>query len=132
MSEPRKLPTLFESRPMGVRILLVVVVPAVFGAIAGFLLAPLPGLYIALQVVAAVGGILAGLEHRGFGQAAMRGLGAGLVFGVAILVAHAISGGTDHNYLGKAPIALPAITAVAGAILALIGAFARRRLETAS
>ena len=126
--EKSRLPVLFEDRTMGFRALLVIVVPAVFGAIAGLLLGPSATLYLVLQAVAALGGLAAGLEHQRSGQAALRGLLGGLVFGLAIVVAHALSGGTDHGLLPQ-PALLPVITALAGAALAALGALLRRRLE---
>jgi hypothetical protein len=123
-----RLPVLFEDRTMGLRILLVLVVPVVFGAIAGLALGASKALYLVLQLIAAVGGLLAGLEHRRTGQAAMRGLFAGLFFGAAIAITHALVGGTDNGLL-PVPALLPVITAVAGGILASLGALLRRRLE---
>jgi len=99
--------------------------------IAAVVLPSLLWLYIAIQVLAAVGGILAGLEHRSLGQAALRGFGGGLCYGAGIILVHDIVGGTDHNLLQQ-PILFPLITAVFGAIFAAIGCFVRRRLEGTS
>ena len=129
MAQERRLPTLFDSRPLSMRLVLVVVVPVLLGAIAAFVLPAFLGLYIAIQVVAAVGGIFAGLEHRSIGQAALRGLGGGFCYGAGIIVVHAIVGGTDHNLLQQ-PILFPVVTAVFGAIFAAIGCAIRRRLES--
>jgi hypothetical protein len=129
MAEARKLPELFVSRPGRVQIVLVVLVPAILGGVAGLVLPPVPALYIAINVVAAIGGLLAGLEHRNVGEAALRGLGGGFFFGAAIIGLHALSGGDDHKYLGQLPIVLPVITAAFGSLFAVIGCFVRRRLE---
>jgi hypothetical protein len=129
MAQERKLPTLFESRPVSMQVVLAVVVPAVLGAVAGLTLSPLPGLYIAIQVVAALGGIVAGLEHRRYGQAALRGLGAGLCYGIPIYVLYKVLGGNAHHLIGQRPVLLPLITAVFGALFAAIGCFIRSRLE---
>jgi hypothetical protein len=132
MAEGRNLPVLFASRPGRVQIVLVVLVPAILGGIAGLVLPPVPALYIVIQVVAVIGGLLAGLEHRNAGEAALRGLGGGFFFGCGIIVLHALSGGDDHHYLGQLPIVLPVITAAFGALFAVIGSLVRRRLEPAT
>jgi len=132
MAEARKLPELFVARPARVRIVLVVLVPAILGGIAGLVLAPVPALYILIQLVAAIGGLLAGLEHRNVGEAALRGLGGGFFFGIGIIGLHALSGGDDHHYLGQLPIVLPVITAAFGALFAAIGSLVRRRIEPAT
>src|SRR3979409_222941 len=116
MVEGRKLPALFGSRPVQVRVVPRVLLPADIGGIAGAVLSSLPALYVGLQVLGAVGGLLAGLEHRKAGEAALRGLCGGFFFGIGIIGLHAISGGTDHHLLGQLPIVLPAITAVSGAL----------------
>jgi hypothetical protein len=125
------MPELFENRTMGLKVVLVLLVPAAFGAISGLLLGPSATLYLVSQAIAALGGLLAGFEHRRSGQAATRGLLGGLVFGVAIVVAHVLSGATDHGLMPQ-PALLPVITAVGGAALAALGALLRRRLEPAA
>lgn len=129
--EGRRLPELFEHRTMGFRILLVVVVPSVFGAIAGLTLGASAGWYLGLQAIGVLGGLAAGLEHRRSGQAAVRGFFGGLLFGIAIAVTHAIVGGADHGLLPQ-PTLLPVITGAVGAGLAALGAVLRRRLEPAA
>ena len=110
------------------RALLVVVVPGVFGAIGGLVLGPSAGWYLVIQAIGAVGGLFAGLEHQASGQAALRGAIGGLFFGMGIILVHALAGGSEHGLVPQ-PALLPAITAVAGAILAALGALLRRRLE---
>jgi apolipoprotein N-acyltransferase len=126
--EGSRMPELFENRTMGLKVVLVLLVPLVFGAICGLVLGPSATWYLVLQGVAALGGLLAGLEHRKLGQAAIRGLLAGLVFGIAIVAAHLLSGATDHGLMPQ-PVLLPVITAVAGALLTALGSLLRRRLE---
>jgi hypothetical protein len=127
--EGGRLPTAFADRPTAVKLLLVLVVPLVFGVITGAVLAPLPVVYIVLQVVAAVGGIIGGLEHRRLSEATLRGLAAGMSFGLAILLSHLVIGGDDHHLLGDDPMLLPWIAGVFGVLLALLGSFIRGRLE---
>ncbi|MEP6953601.1 MAG: hypothetical protein ABI950_06005, partial [Solirubrobacteraceae bacterium] len=117
-----KLPPLFMSRTPAQRFLLAGVVPAVFGAIAGVILGVSAPLYWVLQVLAIIGGFLAGLEHPTAKEAALRGLIAGAIFGAFILIAHAIAGTDEKVSLGDVPIFLAVITAVVGAILGALGA----------
>jgi hypothetical protein len=126
------LPPLLMSRPPAQRFLLVGVVPAVFGAIAGVILGVSAPVYWVLQLLAIAGGFLAGLEHPTAKEAALRGLAAGAVFGAFILIAHAVAGTDEKVSLGDAPIFLVVITAVVGAILGALGAKLRARREPAA
>ena len=120
---------LFAERPTGVQLLLVFVVPVVFGAICGAVVAPVPVVYLVLQLVAVLGGIFAGLEHRRISEATIRGLAAGMCFGFAILLTHVLLGGDDHKLLGEDPVLLPWLTGLFGAGFAILGSFLRRWLE---
>ena len=126
------LPPLFMSRPPAHRAVAVLVVPAVFGAIAGVALGISAPLYWALQVLAALGGFLAGFEHPTAREAALRGLAGGAVFGAFILIAHTVAGTEEKVSLGQVPILLVAITAVAGAVLGAVGARVRAGREPAA
>jgi len=126
------LPPLFMSRPPAQRFLLAGVVPAVFGAIAGVILGVSAPIYWVLQVLAIIGGFLAGLEHPTAKEAALRGLVAGAVFGAFILIAHAVAGTHEKVSLGSTPIFLIVITAVVGAILGALGSRVRARREPAA
>lgn len=123
------MPVAFADRPTSVRLLLVFLIPVVLGVIAGAVLTPVAAVYIAIQVLAGVGGIVAGLEHRSISEATVRGFTAGLGFGTAILLTHLLLGGDDHHLLGTLPLLLPWITAVVGAVFAIVGSLVRRRLE---
>jgi hypothetical protein len=125
----RSLPTAFDDRPNVMRVVLAFGVPLVFGVITGLLLAPVLLAYLALQVVAAVAGIFVGIEHRRLGQAAIRGLTAGLTFGVDILAGHFVLGGDDHGILPKQPLILPWFTGIFGMLFALPLTLLRRRLD---
>ena len=112
-----------------IRALLVLVVPLIFGIITGAVLAPLVVAYLVLQVVAVLGGLFAGLEHRQVSEATVRGLAAGMCFGLAILVTHVLLGGDDHGLLGADPVLLPFFTGLFGALFAVVGSLVRRALE---
>jgi hypothetical protein len=77
-------PEYFLDRPMAVRLIAVVLIPGIFGAFCGWMLGVSKPVYIALQIVAAIGGYIAGWEHRSGREAALRGLIGGLVFGGGI------------------------------------------------
>jgi hypothetical protein len=129
--EGTRLPVLFEDRTMGFRILLLLVVPTAYGAVAGLMLGASAGLYLGLQAIGAVGGLAAGLEHHEPGQAVIRGLFGGLFFGCAIAITHEWAGGTDHGLMPQ-PALLPVITTCFGGGLAGLGALLRRRLQPAA
>ena len=120
-------PHLLMSRSPAQRVVLVGVVPALFGALTGWLLGESEPAYLIANLVAAIGGFLAGLEHERAGEAAARGAIAGLLFGAFIVIVHEITGEAEAH-LPDPPIVLAVITSVAGAILAVLGALLRRRL----
>ena len=126
------LPPLLSERPREHQLVLRFVVPAVFGVIVGIVLGASAPIYWVLQVIAAIGGLLAGLEHREAGEGALRGVVGGLLFGAFILIAHEISGADAEVDLGDAPILLPVVTAIAGAILGALGARVRVSAERRS
>jgi hypothetical protein len=124
------MPPLFEERTREARIVLAVVVPLLFGAVAGVFIGISAGVYWALAALAAIGGVLAGLEHPDPGSGAKRVFVGGALFGLGILLAHAIAGTDAKVSLGDFPPLLILIDAVIGAILGAIGGAisrARRR-----
>ena len=114
------MPPLFEERTQEARIVLAVVVPLLFGAVAGISRAR-SGVYWALAALAAIGGVLAGLEHPDPAGGAKRVFLGGALFGLGILVAHAIAGTDAKVSLGDFPPLLILIDAVIGAILGAVG-----------
>lgn len=123
---------LFRDRSRSGQIVVAGAIPAVVGALAGVLLGASAAAYWVIGILAAVGAVLAGLEHLATGEAAKRGLIAGAVYGVALLLAHEIVGTEEKVDLGEFPPFLIVITAVVGAALTALGAWmARRRREPA-
>jgi hypothetical protein len=124
---PETIP--FADRGREAQILLALVVPFVFGAIVGIVLGWSAAAYWILSAIAALGAVLAGLEHPDARSAALRGLVIGAVYGVGVLAAHAVAGTDAKVSLGGFPPLLIVIDALAGAILAAIGGWsvARRR-----
>lgn len=126
-----RLPPLLSSRPILLRIVVAGVVPAVFGAICGWLLGVNEVAYTVLAVpVAIIGGALAGFEHTKPRQAAVRGLIGGALFGGFILIVHELTGKAAKAHLPDPPIILAAVTALGGSALGAIGAGWRRDAES--
>src|SRR5438270_8943508 len=94
-------PTLFRDRSRPVQILLGGVLPAIFGALAGVLVGASTTGYWVVGAVAAVGGFLAGFEHQDGWGGADRGVTGGFIYGVSLLVAHAIAGTEAKVSLGS-------------------------------
>ena len=127
----RRLPELFADRSLAQRILLLVALPAAFGAFTGVMLGAGAGLYVGCQLIATLGGLYAGLEHRDPAEAIVRGLFGGIFFGTAVAITHEWAGGTDNGLLPQ-PALLPVITACFGGGLAGVGSLLRRRLDQAA
>jgi hypothetical protein len=117
---------LFRERPRNTQIVTGLVVPFVFGAVAGVVLGITAAGYWVLQLLAVAGGIAAGFEHRDGWDGADRGLVGGAIFGTGILVAHGIAGSDAQVELpGFAP-ALAVFTAIIGMLLGALGGRLRR------
>ncbi|HUB73838.1 MAG TPA: hypothetical protein VL979_07370 [Solirubrobacteraceae bacterium] len=114
-------PTLFRDRSQPAQVLLGGVLPALFGAIAGVLVGVSAGAYWGFAALAAIGSLLSGFEHQDGWGGADRGLAAGAIYGIALLVAHAIAGTHAKVSLGSFPPFLVVITAIAGMLLAACG-----------
>jgi hypothetical protein len=123
------LPPLFSTRPPAVKLVLVLVAPAIFGAVAGVLLGVSAPAYWALQVLGAVGGFFAGLEHPTAADGAERGVLGGAVFGSFLLLAHAIIGADAKVSLGEWPGVLIVFTTIAGGVLGALGGGRRAAWE---
>src|SRR5215216_7140766 len=114
-------PTLLRDRPRPLQVILGGVVPFAVGAVAGVLLGVAAGAYWAISVLAAVGGVLAGFEHPNGWGGADRGLVGGALYGIGLLVAHAIAGTDATVSLGSFPALLPVVTAIVGMLLGALG-----------
>lgn len=121
------MPTLLRTRPLPVQILLVVFVPAFFGAICGWLLGVDKTAYLVLSILALLGGYVAGTELKGAAQGALRGLVGGTLFGGAILIVNEAIGKTPKADLPHPKILLLAITVGVGVLLGALGGRARAK-----
>jgi hypothetical protein len=114
-------PTLFRDRPRPVQIVLGGAVPLAFGAVVGIVLGVSTGAYWGLAALAALGAVLAGFEHEDGWGGADRGLAGGALFGLGLLVAHAIAGTHAKVSLGSFPPLLIVIDAIIGMFLGALG-----------
>ncbi|HEX4466795.1 MAG TPA: hypothetical protein VH025_06385 [Solirubrobacteraceae bacterium] len=114
-------PKLFRDRKRHEQIVGAGVVPAIAGAVAGILVGVSSGAYWAYAVVVSVGSVIAGFEHLDGWGGADRGLIAGLIYGIGLLVAHAIAGTHAKVSLGSFPPLLAVVTAIVGMLLSAAG-----------
>jgi hypothetical protein len=118
-----------SEHPRPTQVILVGVVPAVFGAITGIFLGISEPVYIVLSILGILGGVGAGFDHVGAAAGAKRGLLAGLLFGSFILIAHELSGMEEKAHLPEPAIVLVVITTVLGAAFGAVGGLLRARAE---
>jgi hypothetical protein len=114
-------PVLMRDRSRPAQIVLGGVIPAIFGAGAGVLVGVSSSAYWIYAVVVALGSVVAGFEHQDGWGGADRGLVAGFVYGVALLLAHAIAGTHAKVSLGSHPPLLAIVTAIIGMLLTALG-----------
>ena len=117
----------FDEQPLLGKVFAAVLAPALFGSFAGWLLGASAVGYLVVQVVATIGGFLAGMEHPGPRPAALRGLVGGTLFGSSILLVRAITDRADEVSLGSVPATLVLITAVVGTTLGVLGGWRRSK-----
>lgn len=115
------MPPLFRERPRPLQILFGGVVPLCFGALLGVVIGVSATWYWILVAVAAVGGVLAGLEHQDGWGGADRGLAGGAIFATGLLIAHAIAGTHAKASLGSFPPLLIVVDAIVGMLLGALG-----------
>jgi hypothetical protein len=122
-------PTLFRDRPRAAQIVLGGVIPAIAGAIAGVLVGVSSGAYWGYAAFVAIASVLAGFEHEDGWSGADRGLVAGFVYGIGLLLAHLIAGTHAKVSLGSFPPLLAVVTAIAGMLLTATGGWLARVLR---
>jgi hypothetical protein len=125
------LPPLLVEQPRSVQLLLAVVLPVAYGALTGYFLGVSEGTYLVLSVLGVLGGIGAGFDHHGAAAGAKRGVLAGSLFGISILVAHEVHGAAAEAELPDPAVVLVAITTVLGVAFAALGGWLRERATPA-
>jgi hypothetical protein len=125
-------PPLLRDRPRPVQVLIGGIFPAIFGTIAGVLVGVSSTAYYIWSLIAAIGAVVAGFEHKDGWGGADRGLVGGVIYGTALLVVHALLGTSAKVSLGSFPPLLAVLTAIVGMLLsALGGRIARGQREKA-
>ncbi len=124
-----KTSPLLEERSRSAQAVLALVVPAAYGVVTGYFLGVSESTYVILSVLAVVGGVGAGFDHRGAAAGAKRGLLGGVLFGAFVLIAHEIHGATAKAHLPEPAILLVVITAVLGVALGALGGWLRGRVS---
>jgi hypothetical protein len=120
-------PPLLSSWPRPMQVFLAGILPASFGFLCGAVLGASGAVFLALQVLAAAGGYLGGMEHARPRSGTLRGVWGGLVFGGFLLVGHEVVGGDDHDLLPDPEVLQLLITVGVGTLLGTLGARARAR-----
>jgi hypothetical protein len=119
----------FDGLPRAVQLQLVVGGPLLFGAICGFVLSEGERGWILVNVVAAIGGVLAGIDHSGARDGALRGLAGGLLFGIGVVIGDLVTEAPPAAEVPD-PIGLIVIlTTTIGAALGALGGLLGRRLR---
>jgi len=125
----RLLPPFLDERPWPVQVILAGIVPMAFGFLCGAILNSSGTVYLVLQVLAAIGGYLAGFDHDLTRHALIRGIIGGLLFGGFVLIGHHVVGGEDHGLLPSHELVLIVFTALLGGLLGMLGTRTRTRIE---
>jgi hypothetical protein len=118
---------LLADRPPAVRFTLTYVTPLLAGFATGAMLGVSAGAWAVANVLATIGGFLAGLEHGAPADAARRGAIGGLLFGLAVVLADALVVGDRAATIADPAILQTVVTTVAGTLLALAGCAVRAR-----
>jgi hypothetical protein len=123
-------PDLLDSHPPRLQLILAIVVPAVFGVVTGLFLGVSEIVYLVLSILGIGGGYMAGKEHVGANEGALRGFTGGILFGTFILATHALTGLERKAHLPEPEILLVVITTVFGIGLGALGGRAREKAES--
>jgi len=123
-------PDLLESHSPETQMILAIVVPSVFGIVTGVFLGISEIIYLLLSILGIAGGYMAGKEHVGASEGALRGFTGGILFGTFILAAHAATGLERQAHLPEPEILLVVITTVAGIGLGALGGRSRGKSES--
>jgi hypothetical protein len=123
-------PDLLDSHSPETQMIIAIVVPSVFGIVTGVFLGISEVIYLLLSVLGIAGGYMAGKEHVGAREGALRGFTGGILFGTFILAAHAMTGLERKANLPEPEILLVVITTVFGIGLGALGGRSREKSES--
>ena len=127
-----KSPVLLSDRPAGQGLIVAMVIPILFGVLAGWLLGVSELGYLIVSVVAIAGGYFAGLEHDYPIDGLYRGTLGGLLFGSSILITNGIIDKEPEAHLPHPETLVIAITGGFGLLLGWLGARSRAKREAAA
>jgi hypothetical protein len=122
-------PVLLRDRSRPLQVFSAGVLPIASGAIAGILIGVSAAAYWGWGLIALVGGFLAGFEHRDGWGGADRGFFGGLLYGIALLLTHTVTGNDPKVSLGSFPPFLAVITAIIGMLGSAAGGRVARALR---
>jgi hypothetical protein len=122
------LPPLLSERPPAVRYALTYVSPLLGGFVTGAMLGVSVAAWAIANVIAAVGGFLAGFDHADRADAARRGAIGGLLFGLALVLADAAIVAERAAKIADPAVLQAVVTTLAGTLLALAGCAVRARM----
>ena len=123
-------PVPFAQRSEGQKVIIGAVIPALVGALAGFLVGVSAAGYWVVAVLAGVGAFLGGFEHSDGWDAADRGFFGGVIYGTTLLLVHELIHNQAKVSLGSFPPFLVVITALAGTLLSAAGGRVARARRT--
>ena len=123
-------PDLLDSHSPETQMIIAIVVPSVFGIVTGIFLGVSEIIYLLLSVLGIAGGYMAGKEHVGAREGALRGFTGGILFGTFILAAHAATGLERKANLPEPEILLVVITTLFGIGLGALGGRSREKSES--
>jgi hypothetical protein len=97
--------------------------------VCGFLLEATAAGYWVLSTVGLLGAVSGGMEHSGASAGARRGLLAGALFGVGVILAHAIAREKEIVTIPHPAVLLILVTSAIGMLFGAVGGAVRTRLE---
>jgi hypothetical protein len=123
---------LFSTLPRATQLQLVTAGPFLFGMVCGFLLEATASGYWVVSTVGLLGAVTGGMEHSGPRAGALRGLAMGALFGVGVVLAHAIARQGELATIPHPAVLFILPSAVVGTLFGAAGGAIRSRLEQRS
>lgn len=124
-----KPPPLFSTLPRPAQVQLAGLGPLLFGMVCGFLLEATASGYWVVSTGGLLGAVSSGMEHSGGPAGARRGLLAGSLFGIGLVLAHAIARERERVTIPHPAALMILVTAVIGTLFGAAGGALRSKLE---
>jgi hypothetical protein len=103
--------------------------PVLFGLVCGFVLEASAAVYWVLSAIGLLGALSGGMEHSGAFAGARRGLLAGLLFGIGLIIANALARDRALATIPHPALLLVFVSASIGTSFGALGGAARSRFE---